>query len=79
MSVRRSLKECVLVPYGMNVRGYNFFIIQRTRFSEWDNPNLDNSTSCRGQFDFLSVLNFKSFKLHGRSTARLKEYLRIQT
>jgi len=28
--VRRSLRKCVLVPYEMHVRGYNFFIIQRT-------------------------------------------------
>jgi len=27
VAVRRSLRKCALVPYGMNVRGYNFFII----------------------------------------------------
>jgi len=30
VAVRRSLRKCVLVPYGMHVRGYNFFIIWRT-------------------------------------------------
>ena len=30
MAVRRSLRKCVLVPYGMHVRGYIFFVIYRT-------------------------------------------------
>ena len=30
MAVRRRLRKCILVPHGMHLRGYNFFIIERT-------------------------------------------------